>query len=190
MKRDKKYIKNYLKEIEKIWNKNKELRFGQLITNLGDIYYTEDKELLNKLRINYERKKDLLLLDYERKGNVLKLYFGYDKDCWGDDWDDVPYEHNAGLVYEQFVIRTEELYIPFKYRIVEYCEFFLNSSLCKADFKKRKIPLFVIIEDSKCYETFEEYVKNGVPIYMFDTIFKVCMEYYYEIMEPRWPKIL
>jgi len=179
MKRDKKYIKDYLKEIEEIWNENNELRFGQLIMNLGDVYYTEDEELLNQLKINYERKRDLLLLDYERKGNVLKLYFGYDKECWGDDWDDVPYEHNAGLVYEQFVIKTEELYIPFKYRIVEPSEFYDNSPFCKADFKKREIPLFVIIEDSKCYEIFEEYIRDGVSIYMFDTIDRIFRGIFY-----------
>ncbi|MHA1343586.1 MAG: hypothetical protein ACTSQG_06350 [Promethearchaeota archaeon] len=178
MKRNKKYIKDYLKEIEEIWNENNELRFGQLIMNLGDVYYMEDEILLSGLECIYARA-DLLLLDYERKGNVLKLYFGHDKECWGDDWDDIPYEHNAGLVYEQFVIKTEELYIPFKYRIVEPSEFYDNSPFCKADFKKREVPLFVIIEDSKCYETFEEYVKDGISIYMFDTIDRIFRGIFY-----------
>ena len=34
------------------------------------------------------------IIDWDRKGNVLRLYLGEDRleDWWGDDWDDRPYE--------------------------------------------------------------------------------------------------
>ena len=38
-------------------------------------------------------------------GTTVRYYLGDDALCdWhGDDWDDVPYEHNAGTVYYRFV---------------------------------------------------------------------------------------
>ena len=42
------------------------------------------------------------ILDFELKGNVIKFYLGNCNDWWGDDWDDRPYEHNAGKVYDQY----------------------------------------------------------------------------------------
>lgn len=52
--RDKKRIKPILKEIETIWNKNQDLRLGQLIQNLGDVYFLEDEELIKRLKELYK----------------------------------------------------------------------------------------------------------------------------------------
>lgn len=43
-------------------------------------------------------------MDWEHDG-VLKLYFGDDsvEGWYGDDWDDYPWESNAGAVYDRFV---------------------------------------------------------------------------------------
>ena len=35
---------------------------------------------------------DLFVIDFETRGNVIRLYYGNDPDYWGDDWDDKPYE--------------------------------------------------------------------------------------------------
>ena len=46
------------------------------------------------------------IIDFERKGNIVRFYLGdvnNSNGYYGDDWDDVPYEHNAGKVYEQYV---------------------------------------------------------------------------------------
>lgn len=55
------------------------------------------------------------LLDLERKGNVVRFYLGVDEleKWWGDDWDDAPYEHNAGPVYERFVLAEADAVFPF-----------------------------------------------------------------------------
>ena len=75
------------------------------------------------------------IIDFEVKGNVVRFYLGNKTDEWGwtnknykdrngntpdwlkpndtyygDDWDDVPYEHNAGLVYDKFVKGTAAQY--------------------------------------------------------------------------------
>ena len=45
------------------------------------------------------------IIDWRRNGNVVRLFLGRDNlDRWyGDDWNDRPYEHNAGSVYKEFV---------------------------------------------------------------------------------------
>jgi len=53
------HIKKTLKEIEKIWLKHKGLRLCQLIQNpfgCTDIYHTEDKMLIQKLKDYYKEK--------------------------------------------------------------------------------------------------------------------------------------
>ena len=41
------------------------------------------------------------IIDFECTGNVVRFYLGKDneKDYHGDDWNDTPYECNAGTVY-------------------------------------------------------------------------------------------
>ena len=47
-----------------------------------------------KYKLCYVEQKD----DYL---NLITLYFTNDMEKqWGDDWDDIPYEHNAGEPYE------------------------------------------------------------------------------------------
>jgi uncharacterized protein YihD (DUF1040 family) len=55
--RDKKRIKKILKELEKIWESNSNLRLGQLILNLGDVYYLEDDLLVESLKLFMIKKR-------------------------------------------------------------------------------------------------------------------------------------
>lgn len=43
------------------------------------------------------------IIDFERKGNLVRFYLGDDdlEEWYGDDWNDTPYEHNAGQVYDE-----------------------------------------------------------------------------------------
>ena len=57
--RDPKRIERILKLIEKIWNKNPDLRLCQLIGNCfnaGDLYYVEDDTLKKQLKEKYKVK--------------------------------------------------------------------------------------------------------------------------------------
>ena len=56
------------------------------------------------------------IIDFDIKGNVIKFYLGQDNDMnyHGDDWDDVPYEHNAGEVYSEFVEGYAYVYLEYE----------------------------------------------------------------------------
>lgn len=96
------------------------------------------------------------IIDFERKGNVIKLYLG-DNDCndyWGDDWDDFPYECNAGRVYDEFVQGYAYLYIDYAFNVFEPSDDWYydgNSPFCKADFKKARNPILVITTSDEGY---------------------------------------
>ncbi len=110
------------------------------------------------------------IIDFERKGNVIRLYLGEKTKDWGwtnkdykdytgktpnwlcpseryygDDWNDVPYEHNAGQVYEEFIKGYKDLYVPFDDLVIEPSDNLLNSSYCKDDMEDRKIPCLIIV---------------------------------------------
>ena len=81
------------------------------------------------------------------RGNVVRFYLGND-DCenyWGDDWDDAPYEHNAGSVSDEFVIGVRDLYFPFDSLVLEPCSGAYNSSYSKEDMKKRRVPCIIVV---------------------------------------------
>ena len=126
------------------------------------------------------------IIDFETKGNVIRFYLGADEcnDYWGDDWDDRPYEHNAGEVYERFVVGYADVYVDMNLTVyIPERDWHYNgcSPFCKEDFKNRKAPC-VIIADSEdwgsCYSNelgnstaakfyFEDKMEPGT--YFFDT---------------------
>lgn len=119
------------------------------------------------------------ILDWEKKGNVVRLYLGDDaeKDWWGDDWDDKPYECNAGTVYMRFVKEYVDIAFSFNWIVQEPAEdwhYNSNSPYCKEDFKNRYAPIFVAYcseEDSWSKpETYSEIVpmENCVKVYVGD----------------------
>ena len=39
------------------------------------------------------------IVDFKKEGNIVRFYLGETiNGIYGDDWDDTPYEHNAGEV--------------------------------------------------------------------------------------------
>lgn len=88
------------------------------------------------------------IIDFERKGNVIRFYLGADSDreYWGDDWDDIPYECNAGFVYSRYVVGTADYVFPFDVLILEPSEGYRGySSVSKEDMKARKSPCLIIV---------------------------------------------
>lgn len=88
------------------------------------------------------------VIDVATKGNVIRFYIGENGKQWGDDWDDAPYEHNAGVVYDKFVDRTFDVAIPFDMFVSEPGRDHTNSEWCKQDMIDRKIHC-VLIESSE-----------------------------------------
>ena len=105
----------------------------------------------------------MFLIDFEKAGNVVKLYFGENKDYWGDDWDDRPYECNAGTVSQRFVNDIAEVAFTTLYTVIEPADdwhYNHGSPYTKEDMKKEKCPCLIILkqdEDNRfepCYSEF------------------------------------
>ena len=96
----------------------------------------------------------MFLIDFEKKGNVIRLYFGEDDQYWGDDWNDAPYEHNAGQVYDEFVKCYIEYAFPLNYFITEPADDYSyrgNSPYSKQSMKNEKCPCLIITKDDENY---------------------------------------
>lgn len=108
---------------------------------------------------------NLKIIDFDDSyGYVLKFFLGKktEKNYYGDDWDDAPYEHNAGLVYDEYVEKTIEIPIATDC-IILYADYdYINSPYCKLDFKARKTPFLVVSKntDEKYNLNFDEECKN------------------------------
>lgn len=91
------------------------------------------------------------IIDFEKKGNVVRFYLGKDddEDYRGDDWNDIPYEHNAGKVYQEHIVGYRDIAFPFEFAVLEPKdpEWQNNSRWCKDDMKARKVPCIIAIEN-------------------------------------------
>ena len=98
------------------------------------------------------------IIDFEKRGNQVRFYLGDStKDYGGDDWNDSPYEHNAGLVYDEYVLGHIDVVFPFDWMVLEPCDGAYNSCWCKDDFKRRKTPCIVAVPETE-WRGEDEYV--------------------------------
>ena len=120
------------------------------------------------------------IIDFKRKGNVVRFYLGKDslKDWYGDDWDDVPYEHNAEQVYSAFVSDIADIAFPFESLVLEPQDDWHNhgnSEYCKNDMVARKVPCIIVVPGNLVEDYSEEFyhyvLMDGVTkIYFGDNI--------------------
>ena len=110
------------------------------------------------------------IIDFSKKGNVVRFYLGEKTEGWGwtnkdykdsngetpdwlkpsdvyygDDWDDAPYEHNAGSVYGEFVKGHKDVAFGFDDLVLEPCDGEFNSQFCKDDFAARRTPCVIVV---------------------------------------------
>lgn len=90
------------------------------------------------------------IIDFKKKGNVVRFYLGEDdcNDYHGDDWDDSPYEHNAGEVYEEYVKEHVDIAFDFDCLVLEPQDDWhnqSNSEWCKDDMKDRLVPCIIVV---------------------------------------------
>lgn len=98
------------------------------------------------------------IIDFFRDGNIIRLYYG-DDDCsdyWGDDWDNVPYEHNAGGVYSRYIKGFAEFAFPLDFVITEPRDGYDNSPYSKESMKNREVPCITIYNGNKLNIYFED----------------------------------
>ena len=96
---------------------------------------------------------------------------------WGDDWDDAPYEHNAGEPYSH-----REEYEVFRLKIdtgnnlLEPCEYHTNSPYSVQDINRKRVSWLRTAEWIESHfvihagTTVKDFVKtlqsNGYPVYV------------------------
>lgn len=114
------------------------------------------------------------IIDFERKGNVVRFFLGADDcfDYWGDDWDDAPYDCNAGTVYSRFVTGRKDVSFPFDSLVLEPESGRYNSWCTKEDMIKRKIPCIIVvpkeIHEDTWNDSFSQFVgADGIQRFYF-----------------------
>lgn len=88
------------------------------------------------------------ILDFDKKGNIVRFFLGdKEDDYWGDDWDDMPYEYNAGEVYDRYVKDHVDIVFPFDALVLEPRDgnWDGNSDYCKEDMKNRRVPCIIVV---------------------------------------------
>lgn len=68
-------------------------------------------------------------------------------DAYGDDWDDVPYEHNAGIVYGRYVDYEFVIHLSYETALMFPCDGVDNSMWCREDMRDGTVPLFVMLDE-------------------------------------------
>lgn len=132
------------------------------------------------------------IIDFDRKGNVIRFYLGEKTTDWGwtnkeykrngetptwlhpsdrffgDDWDDTPYEHNAGTVYDEFIKDVKDIAFDYDDLVLEPANIdSLNSSYSKEDMVNRIVPCIIVVpakimKEKQLYDwqvTFEDALK-------------------------------
>lgn len=113
------------------------------------------------------------IIDFERKGNVVRFYLGYDEQTkWGgDDWNDYPYECNAGRVYDEYVHGRVDVVFDFECLVLEPADrWSSNDEWSKNDMVARKVPCIIVVPPELVdgYDNFSHYVgMKGVKKFYF-----------------------
>lgn len=133
--------------------------------------------------------KKLQIIDFEKKGNLVRFYLGKpgETEYHGDDWNDRPYEHNAGTVYDRYVEDYIDIVFPYEYEVMEPADdwrYHGNSPYCKDDFKERKAPCIVAVYNDDPYT----WIDNAYSEYMADD--KAVRIYFGDLMEPSFHTVL
>ena len=141
--------------------------------NVGEQHYTGD--------VVFTKPHEII--DFALKGNVIRFYLGTNGEQWGDDWDDAPYEHNAGEVYDEYVSGITDCYVPFDCFVLEPANGHSNSPFCKEDMIKGKVPCVIIVPVSIAKTSWNDYSfdywlgnKDIIKIYFGDNIDEVQMK--------------
>lgn len=150
--------------------------------------------------MDYDKLKLCYIDQADEYSKQLELYFteqDLDKQ-WGDDWDDAPYEHNAGLPYENDYNQSEQgvengvgiypkiniykvILEPkdWKIRFITPRTGTINSNYSVEDINKGVVPWLVIKEGNKI----KEKIMAGTTYNEFLEIYK--KNYSLIVYEPR-----
>ena len=125
------------------------------------------------------------IIDFKVKGNMVKFYLGASdiEEWWGDDWDDRPYEHNAGTVYDKFVSGDRVMIFEWDDVVFEPSDGYCNSPYSKEDIINRKVPCICVLkkedqDEHEIYWSFNQIIGNvnAVKYYFGDEMNPLDME--------------
>lgn len=107
------------------------------------------------------------IIDFERRGNLVRFYLGTDDcvDYWGDDWNDAPYECNAGTVYDQYVKGVIDMVFPFNALVLEPCDnyyYTYSAEYSKEDMKNRTVPCLIVVPEEIRANSWKDRFKDWV----------------------------
>ena len=141
-------------------------------------------KVVNYTKINPELGDEII--DFKCKGNLIRFYLGENGTQWGDDWDDTPYDCNAGKVYDEYISGIADVCVPYDALVLEPFNTWGHSNncgFCKQDMINREIPCIIIVPpdvlDGSWHDDFDYWVKNEnvIKVYFGDTIcYKVRKE--------------
>ena len=118
------------------------------------------------------------IIDFDNRGHAIRFYIGKNGKQYGDDWDDAPYEHNAGTVYSEFIESTQDILIPFDFSILEPASGEYNSKYCKEDFIKRIVPCLIISKNNELWSFIDaQRDDSALKIYYGDNIDEVLKKF-------------
>ena len=117
-------------------------------TTIKDLYaFLERVRGTSNMYIPYDyvgSKKDLkrkdLKLCYVEDGVA---YFTNNNEQWGDDWNDAPYEHNAGTPYEEEGFEILKLGFYTGYLYSEPCEYFCGKYFTVEEINCKFVPWLI-----------------------------------------------
>jgi len=121
------------------------------------------------------------VIDFKRKGNLVRFYLGDDNcnDYYGDDWDDTPYEDNAGIVYDEFIKDHYDIAFPFDYAVFEPVATSDVYGYSKDKMKEMKVPCIVAYKlKENEYEWQHDFktviaMKDSIKVYFNDSVDKL-----------------
>ena len=97
------------------------------------------------------------IIDFERKGNVVRFYLGKDSstEYYGEGWHKTPYALNAAKVDDKYIVGHKDLKFDFEDIVAEPCHSF-NDQWSKNDMKDQKIPCIVVLPKRHVKEDYGE----------------------------------
>lgn len=135
------------------------------------------------------------IIDFDRKGNVIRFYLGENKgewgedDYWGDDWDDRGCDDR---VYEKFIKGWIDVCYPYDYDVLDpFSDWATNTPFSKDDLKHGKTACVIAVktEEDEWNVNFTEYVgdKRADKFYFNDPVEKIEQCENLTVLE-RWDK--
>ena len=92
------------------------------------------------------------MIDIQKKGNLLRFCLGDDNcnDYYGDDWNDAPWQDNAGPVYNQVIKKIIDVVFNWEYTIED--SYNTEYGYCTMEDIKAGLPYyFVTINTDTCW---------------------------------------